>query len=214
MGRRRSRGRDRCLATIVLTVSALIADRLKTISCSPAGWKFHSSPSSSSRRTRLFQSLCRAVYADPEKTVGSISVGMLDFILPRNPGGLIGKGRHSVHVREGTWSLSPFPALIRDPHFFLSTPPPTLARLSVKRGSHRQFYRRCFPSWRAFFVSLSRFARFFPRFLLFPLSNRGTAALGHLPGWLKICGHLALASYLLEFLGDLEFPLDYNIPPL
>jgi len=93
-------GKNRCLAATVLV---LIANRLKTISRSLAGWKFHLFPLAPSRRTRLFQSSRRAVCADPEKTVGSVSVGMLDFIpLPRNPGGLIGKGRQSVHVRKGT----------------------------------------------------------------------------------------------------------------
>ncbi|KYQ50088.1 hypothetical protein ALC60_10825 [Trachymyrmex zeteki] len=47
-------------------------------------------------RTQLFQPPRRAVCMYPEKTVGSVSVGMLDFIpLSRNPGELIGMGRQS-----------------------------------------------------------------------------------------------------------------------
>lgn len=107
----------------------------------------------------------RAVYVDPEKTVGSVSVGMLDFIpLPRNPGELIGKRRQSVHVRKGMRDRYPFPALIWD-----LLPFHRCLHVSVLRGSYRRFYRRgCFPPLRAFFASLLDLLGF-PLFFLFPI---------------------------------------------
>lgn len=158
MGRRSAAKTAGCLATIVLTVPVLIADRLKTISRSlriVGGWKFHSCPPS--RRTRLFQSPRQSMRKRRSGAFPSecwISFRYLEILA-----GLLARG-DSRYTSAKARDRYPFPSLIRDPHFSLSAP---------TVGASLCYKRKPLPILRAVFPTMTRILRVSSGFARFSL---------------------------------------------
>lgn len=129
----------------MLTVQLLIADRLKTISCS-----LLSSPSPSfSRRMEILSGVSAARLLEPPfvsgKTVGSVSAGMLDFIpLPRILAGLLARD-DSRYTSAKARDRYPFLPLILDrkPRRSLSFRLPNVAAFLMSRFLSLSLYFPC-----------------------------------------------------------------------